>query len=247
MAARARDLFLQDPTDQLIELAGTTATMPVRSVARTWVNRTAAVAVSVPLTMGGLSFGIAEAANLAHVGVARGKGAVFVAAILDHRQVAQPTVVAALRSHTITTAVGTADTAPTPTDIVALNAAGLTVVGLDTHHKSRNPKRLISSIRSAAAAVDAAGDTDPKVVCLATPGFFEQATRLVRDVELAHPDFVVKGGDPIPDALRNGKQLVLDERGRTAAQVTADFDRLSQVLASEGLPEKPMRDLWPMG
>ena len=247
MAARARALFLADPTDQLIELAGTTATMPVRSAARTWATRAAAVTVAIPLTMGSLSFGVAEAASLVHLGVARGEAGVYVAAILDHSQVAQPAVVQALRAHSITTAVGTSDAAPTPTDIQAMTAAGLSVVGLDAHRKTRNPKRQIVSIRLAAAAVTPAGDGEPKVICLSAPGLADQLARFPRDVQLAHPDLVVKGGETIPVTLKNGEQVVLDERGRTEAQVASDFAYLGRVLRSEALPEQPYRALWPAG
>ena len=247
MATRARALFVNDPTDQLIELARTTATMPVRSAARTWATRTAAVTVAIPLTMGSLSFGVAEAANHGHFGVARGKGAVFVAAILEHDQVTQPGVVQALKAHTISAAVGTASSAPTPTDLVSLQSVGVTLVGLDAHAKSRNPKRIIASIRAAAAAIAVVGDAEPKVVCLATPGLADQLARWPHDVQLAHPDLVLKGGQALPPQLKQGEQIVLDERGRTPAQVTADLAYVSRMLSGQGLPEKPMRDLWPLG
>ncbi|MCW2543806.1 MAG: monogalactosyldiacylglycerol synthase [Frankiales bacterium] len=243
MATRARELFVSDPTDQLLELAGSTATMPVRSAARTWTARIAAVGIAVPATMGSLSFGVAEAANLGH-GVAHRNDAVYVAAILDHQQVGQPAVVAALKQHVITAAVGTLASSPTPTDITALQGQNVSVIGLDLLKGSRNPKRLMASIKAAGAAVKAAGDEDAKVACIGTPGFLEHLQSWFSDVNLAFPKLVIRGGDVIPGQLKLGDQVLLDEQGRTPSQVTADLGYVTRLLHNQGLREQPMRALW---
>jgi processive 1,2-diacylglycerol beta-glucosyltransferase len=244
MAHRARDLFLTDPTDELLELAHAPVTMPVQSSARTWATRVAAVTVAVPVTMGTLSFGVAQATVHAGFGVAEGKNAVYVAAIVDHDQVITPTVVSSLRQHAISAAVRPGDTAPTPTDIRALVASQVTIVGTDVGVRSRNLKRLKASISAAAAAVAATDEKHPKVVCLRTPGLVEKVIAWDHKVQLALPHAIVKGGDVIPDSLKAGEQIVLDERGRTAAQIEGDFDALASFLAGKHLPQAPMRALW---
>ncbi|MCU1587861.1 MAG: hypothetical protein JWN31_1354, partial [Frankiales bacterium] len=197
-----------------------------------------------PVTMGGLSFGVAEAAEHG-VGVAQRADAVYVAAIIDHAQVAQPVVVAALRQHAVTAAVGAETSAPTPTDIRQLHSQQVTVVGVDLLKRSRNPRRLMASVRSAGSAVTAAGDADAKVVCVGTPGVLEHIQSWFSDVNLALPKVVLKGGQPLPSTLKLGDRVLLDEQGRSAAQVVADLDLVSRVLHSQGLAEKPMRALWP--
>ena len=244
MAQRARDLFHADPTDQLLAMASVPVTMPVRSSGRTWASRAAAVTVAVPVTMGALSFGVAQATVHARLGVAEGRGAVFVAAMVDHTQVNNPTVVSALRRNGITAAVVPESGGPTATDIHALQGAQVTVVGMDLGVRSRNPKRLKDSMSAAAAAVAATQESHPKVVCLTAPGLVEKVVAWDHDVQLALPDALVRGGEALPQTLKLGHQLVLDERGRTADQVVTDFADLSAYLAGHGLPEQPMRALW---
>jgi hypothetical protein len=246
MAARARDLFLEDPTDQLIELAGSTVPVPLPSATRTWVKRTAAVTVAVPLTMGSLSFGVAAAAGRGW-GVAQNQDAVYVAAIVEHEQVRDPAVRLAMRDHTVTAAVGTVPTSPTPTDIRALTGKQVSVVGLDLLRKSRNPKRLMASLRDAATAVTTAGDAEAKVLCVSPPGIFDHFEGRKHDIDLALANVVVPGGSMLPADVHLGTNLLLDERGRTPAQVVSDLALVSRVLHSQGLPERALRDLWPQG
>jgi processive 1,2-diacylglycerol beta-glucosyltransferase len=243
MAELARALFVSDPTDELLELAKAPVTMPVRAGARTWAARAVAVTVAVPVTMGALSFGVAQAGSRGGIGVAEGSGAVYVAAIVDHAQVTDRQVVASLRTHGVSAAVGSGTSAPTPTDVRALVTAGVTVVGTDTGRRSRNPRELRDAINAAAHAVAAADDPRPKVVCLRAPGMVERVVAWDHDVQLALPQVVVTRGH-LPRVLRAGQQVVLDERGRTAQQVETDLARLTDALAVQQLPEKPMRALW---
>ncbi|MCW2587251.1 MAG: Monogalactosyldiacylglycerol synthase [Frankiales bacterium] len=244
MVQRARALFLSDPTDELLELAQSWVTVPARSAARTWTARLAAVTVAVPVTLGALSFGVAQAGVHGGFGVAEGKDAVYVAAIVDHVQVADAAVVTALRTHRVSAAVGPGSGAPTPTDVRALLGAGVTVVGTDPGVRSRNPRRLRDSINAAAAAIAAAHDERPKVVCLRAPGMVERVVAWDHNVQLALPHVVLTGGQPLPTELKPGQQVVLDERGRTSAQVSSDLRALTAFIASQDLPEQPMRALW---
>ena len=244
MVQRARDLFLIDPTDELLELAQAPVPMPVPVGARTWATRAAAVTVAVPVTMGALSFGVAQATQRINLGMAEGKNGIYVAAIVDHGQVADPTVVSSLRAHGISAAVRPGLGAPTPTDIRALVASQVTIVGIDAGVKSRNPKRLKESMSAAAAAIAATEDTHPKVVCLRTPGLVEKVVAWEHDVQLALPHAIIKGGEALPVKLKAGGEIVLDERGRTPLEVEADFTALASDLSDRGLPQQPMRALW---
>lgn len=244
MVRRARDLFLTDPTDELLELAQAPVTMPAQVGARTWAARAAAVTVAVPVTMGALSFGVAQATVHANLGMAEGKNAVYVAAIVDHDQVANAAVVSSLRTHGVSAAVQPGLLAPTPTDIRALVTSQVTIVAVDAGVKSRNPRRLRESMSAAAAAVAATQESHPKVVCLRTPGLVEKVVAWEHDVQLALPHAIVKGGQAFPSRLKAGEQIVLDERGRTAREIESDFSSLASFLAAHHLPEEPMRALW---
>ena len=244
MAQSARDLFLSDPTDELLELAQAPVSIPAQTGARTWATRAAAVTVAVPVTMGALSFGVAQATVHAGFGVAEGKGAVYVAAIVDHDQVRVPGVVDALRVNSISAAVRPSDSAPTPTDIRMLLHAGVTIVGTDPGVHSRNPKRQKASIAAAAAAVSATQEKHAKVVCLRTPGVVERVVAWDDKVQLALPNAIVKGGAALPTTLKAGQQVVLDERGRTPAQVETDLAALADLVNRLHLPLQPMRALW---
>jgi len=246
MVARARELFLSDPTDELLELAQAPVSIPVQSSGRTWAMRTAAISVAVPVTMGALSFGVAQA-GVHGLGVAEGKDAVFVAAIVDHGQVLVPGVVTALRTHNVTAAVSAAAGAPTPTDVRALLTSGVTVVGADLGTKSRNPKRQKASLNAAAAAIAATEEKDAKIVCLRPPGILEHVVAEYHEVQLALPDVVLKGGEAPPSTLKAGQQVLLDERGRTPAQLESDLAVLADLIAGKHLPQQPMRALWRQG
>ena len=243
MVRRARDLFLADPTDELLELAYAPVSMPVRRASRTWASRAAAVSVAVPVTMGALSFGVAQATVHASLGVAEGERAVYVAAIVEHDQVNDPGVVAALRAYNVSAAVGPGDHQPTPTDVRALLSSGVTVVGTETGRRSRNPKRLRASINEAVAAVSATEDRHPKVVCLRTPGLVEKMVAWDHNVQLALPHTILADGR-LPGTVKAGEQIVLDERGRTPAQVEADFAAFATFVSDATLPQEPMRALW---
>jgi processive 1,2-diacylglycerol beta-glucosyltransferase len=244
MVQRARDLFLADPTDELLELAQAPVSMPVPSQTRTWATRVAAVTVAVPVSMGALSFGVAQATVHGSLGVAEGKNAVYVAAVVDHAQVADQGVVSALRAYGFSAAVGSGAGAPTPTDVRALLTTGVTVVGTDTGIRSRNPRSLKASINAAAAAVAATDDRQPKVVCLRTPGLVEKIVAWDHDVQLALPRTILTAG-LLPTNLKAGQQVVLDERGRTPAQVESDVTALAALVSADRLPLQPMRALWP--
>ncbi len=245
LAERARSLFLADPTDELLELVGSPVVVPAQT-ARTWASRVGAVAVGVPLTMSALSFGVAQATVHGGLGVAEVEGsrAVYVAAVLDHTQLSR-SVVDALRASHVTVAVGATSTAPTPTDIQVLTGAGISVIGADEGQHSRNPRKQRASITAAAAAVSTLGELRTKVVCLRTPGVVEHVTAWEDKVQLALPSVVAAGAAELPAHLHPGQQIVLDERGRTAGQVVADLATMQQRATADGLPQQPMRALWP--
>jgi hypothetical protein len=121
--------------------------------------------------------------------------------------------------------------------------AGVTIVGTDAGIKSRNPRRLKESINAAAAAVSATQDKQPKVVCLRAPGLVEKIVAWDHDVLLALPRTILQGGQ-LPVSLKAGEQVVLDERGRTPAQIEADFASLATFVSGAQLPQQPMRALW---
>ena len=243
LAARARALFLSDPTDELLELAGTTVSIPVQSALKTWGTRVAAVSIAVPVAMGSLAFGVAEATQKLDLGVAKGESAVYVAAIVDHSQLADPKVVTALRTSGTSAAVRVGLGAPTPTDVSVLRTAGVSVLGADVGPHSRNPRRQTQTLDQAAGAVASIHDLTPHVVCLRTPGLVEHAFAYKDKIRLALADVIVKGGDPLPP-VQVGDQIVLDERGRTPQQVRTDLTALHQQIAAAQLPQEPMRALW---
>jgi UDP-N-acetylglucosamine:LPS N-acetylglucosamine transferase len=245
MVARARGLFRTDPTDLLLELAAAPAPAPRLApvTPATWGRRVAAVAAGVPVTMGLLSFGVAQATVHGHLGVAEGGSAVYVAALVDHAQVADRRVVGALRGLRVSAAVAPEAGAPTATDIHALVGAGVTVVAVDPGVRSRNPRRLRDAFDAAMGAVAAAGDTEPKVVCLRTPGVVERVVAWDHEAELARADEVL-APEQRAERLTPGRQVVLDERGRTAVQVLADLASFRDDVRSAGLPQAPMRALW---
>jgi processive 1,2-diacylglycerol beta-glucosyltransferase len=246
MVARAKALFRTDPTDQLLEMAVQPVPVPrvQLSAVATWSRRVTAVGIGVPATLGMLTFGVAQATTLGHLGVAEGSGGVYVAALVDHTQVLDPRIVAALREQGVSAAVTDGLTAPTPTDLRALAAAGVTVVGADAQLRTRNPKHTAEAIESAARAVATMGDAKPKVVCLKIPGMVQRMVAWEDKVQLAHPDEVLLPGQQAR-APRDGQQVVLDERGRSTAQVLADLAGFARTTRTAGVAQVPMRALWP--
>jgi UDP-N-acetylglucosamine:LPS N-acetylglucosamine transferase len=245
MVARARGMFLTDPTDELLELAQAPVTVPQRSAARTWTTRAAAVAAGVPLSITAVSFGVAQA-SVHGVGVANGKDGVYVAALVDHNQVADRRVVQALRTHEATVAVRhgkDSASAPTPTDVQTLVAEGISVVGADTGVHSRNPRTLKQSMDNAAQAVAYAPGLRPQVVCLKAPGIVEWTVARDHAVQLTVSKVLVQDG-VLPTTLHRGDVVILDERGRTAAQVETDLQSLTQLATAEQLPQRPLVDVF---
>ncbi|MGZ6791902.1 MAG: hypothetical protein ACXVFV_03035, partial [Mycobacteriales bacterium] len=86
-------------------------------------------------------------------------------------------------------------------------------------------------------------DKQPKVVCLRTPGLVEKIVAWDHDVQLALPRTIVVDG-VLPPVLKAGEQVVLDERGRTPAQVESDLTAFAVRVSVEHLPLQPMRALW---
>lgn len=249
MAARARALFRADPTDELLALAGAPVpvTVPAQRSARTWAARVAAVSIAVPASMGALSFGVAQATTHG-LGLAEGDRSVYVAAIVDHSQVADPASVAALRACDVTVGVrrGEPD-APTVQDVQELVTAGVSVVGAEPRSGGRHLRRQRNDLEDTARLVgDATHDPRPKVLLLRTPSMVQRVVAWDQDVQLALPRFVVAGGQPIP-ALRTGQVVVLDERGRTSGQLRTDLAALTAAIARQHLPEQPLRVLWSQG
>ena len=241
LAQRAQDMFLSDPTDELLALVGTAVPHHAPPAVRTWTRRVAAVGVGVPVTMSALSFGVAHAG----IGTAEGDTSVYVAAIVDHGQITNKQVMSALSQYNVTAAIRPDGNAPTPTDVRILETAGISVVAVDPVAHSRNPQRLNASITSAANAVAATDERDPKVLCLRSPGMVERVVAYRKKVQLAVPKYVVKGGSALPGRLKPGTQIVLDERGRTPAQVMSDLDAVSALASFSHVPQAPMRALWP--
>lgn len=239
MAARARALFLSDPTDELLTLAGAGLTVPAEwSRSHSWAKRAVAVSVTVPVAMGSLSFGVALA-NDKGVGVAKGADAVYAAALLSRTQLADPTLLAALRRHDVSAAIRHT---PTSTELLALTAAGVTYVGADAAGRHRTPDRQREDLDAAARTGQLTGDDHPKVVCLREPSVVDRLFAYKNHVRLAQAS-VVMGGDTLPQLARDA-HLVLDERARTDAQVSADLTALSAAAAAADLPQQPMRALW---
>jgi UDP-N-acetylglucosamine:LPS N-acetylglucosamine transferase len=245
MVAAARSMFLTDPTDELLELAQAPVVVPQRSAARTWTVRATAVAAGVPLSITAVSFGVAQASTHG-LGVANGKQGVYVAALVDHAQVADKRVVQALRTYDATVAVRhrtTTSNAPTPTDVQALVAQGVSVVGADTGVKSLNPRTIKRSIDNAAEAVAYAPKERPRVLCLKAPGLVEWTVARDHKMQLTLSKVVVKDG-LLPTTLHLGDVVLLDERGRTSAQVETDLRALKQLAAAQQLPEHPLVDVF---
>lgn len=247
MAARARALFRSDPTDELLDLATQPAPVPVQAATRSWAARVAAVGVAVPVSLGGLSFGVAYATTHGSLGVAHGKGAVFTAALVDHREATDPAAVAALRAAGITAAVrrgSGSPTSPTDTDVSALVAAGVSVVGAEPHESARHLRRQRDELTGTARTVGAAThDPRPKVLFLQTPSLVERVVAWDHNVLLALPRILVRGGQPLP-ALRAGQVVVLDERGRTTSELRNDLAALAAAVQAGHVPQQPLRALW---
>lgn len=245
MVARARGMFLTDPTDELLELAQSPVVVPQRSAARTWTVRAAAVAAGVPLSITAVSFGVAQASTHG-IGVANGKQGVYVAALVDHDQVADARVVQALRTYDATVAVRhhtTTGNAPTPTDVESLVSRGISVIGADTGVKSLNPRTIKRSMDNAAEAVAYTPQERPRVVCLKAPGLVEWTVARDHRVQLTLSKVVVKNG-VLPTTLHLGDVVLLDERGRTSTQVENDLRNLRHLATTQQLPERPLVDVF---
>lgn len=242
MAARARGMFLTDPTDELLELAQAPVVVPQRTTTRRVVTRAAAITAGVPLSITAVSFGVAQASEHG-VGVARSRDAVYVAALVDHDQVASTQVVRALRRYQATAAVGHSTDAPTPTDIRTLVSRGVTVVGADTGVRTLNPRTLKRTMSNAADAVSWAPGQRPRVVCLKAPGIVEWTVARDHKVQLTLSKVIVRDG-VLPTSLHLGDVVILDERGRTGAQVEADLQGLQALSRTQQLPQRPLVDVF---
>ncbi|MCU1599527.1 MAG: monogalactosyldiacylglycerol synthase [Frankiales bacterium] len=242
MVARARGMFLTDPTEELLELAQAPVVVPQRPAARTWATRVGAVAAGVPLSITAVSFGVAQASEHG-VGVANSKRAVYVAALVDHDQVADAKVVNALRSYSTTVAVRHSGNAPTATDVQALVSEGISVVGADTGVRSRNPRTLQKSMNNAAQAVSYAPGERPRVVCLKAPGIVEWTVARDHKVRLALSKVIVRDG-VLPADVKLGDVVILDERGRTSTQVEQDLKALTALTTGRALPQRPLADVF---
>jgi hypothetical protein len=246
MVTRARGMFLADPTDELLELAQSPVAVPQWTTARTTTRRlavrAAAVTAGVPLSITAVSFGVAQASEHG-VGVAKADSAVYVAALVDHDQVSDNRVVSALRRYTTSVAVRHSTNAPTPTDVQALVAGGVTVIGADTGVKSRNPRTLKKSMNNAAQAVAYSPGARPKVLCLKAPGIVEWTVARDHRVQLALSKIIVRNG-VLPTTLHLGDVVVLDERGRSSVEVEGDLKALRTLSTSEQLPQRPLVDVF---
>ncbi len=242
MVAAARGMFLTDPTDELLELAQAPVVVPQRPATRTWATRVGAVAAGVPLSITAVSFGVAQASEHG-VGVANSKRAVYVAALVDHDQVADTRVVSALRSYATTVAVRHSANAPTPTDVQSLVSQGISVVGADTGVRSRNPRTLQRSMSYAAQAASFAPGERPRVVCLKAPGIVEWTVARDHKVQLALSKVIVRNG-VLPTSVKLGDVVILDERGRTATQVEQDLKALTVLTTGQALPQRPLADVF---
>ncbi len=246
MAARARALFRVDPTLELLRLAkAAPVAVPQQRrapVAPRWAVRTAGISAVIPLTLGGLSFGVAQAAQHG-LDVAEGGSAVYAAAELSHEQAANPTVVQALRRHRVSAVIGTGRNAPTPTDVALLFAAGVGVIGADHGSGRRDPRRQRDDIDQAAKAIaDVTHEQQPPVLLLHRAGLVEHMVAWNNDFLLGRPT-QARGGEALP-RLVPGTQLVLDLRRRTPAQLVADLAAMDVAVTAAHLPEQPMRVLW---
>ena len=242
MVARARGMFLTDPTDELLELAQTPVLVPQRTTTQRLAVRAAAVAAGVPLSITAGSFGVAQASEHG-VGVAKSRDAVYVAALVDHDQVASAQVVRALRSYSTSAAVRYSSDAPTPTDVQALVSRGVTVIGADTGVRSFNPRTLKRTMSDAAQAVAYAPARRPQVVCLKAPGIVEWTVARDHKVRLTLSKVVVHDG-VLPTSLHLGDVVILDERGRTDAQVEGDLKALLALSRTQQLPQRPLVDVF---
>ena len=246
MVARARGMFLTDPTDELLELArapiAVAPRVAARATARRIAVRTAAVTAGVPLTISVMSFGVAQASEHG-VGVASSTDAVYVAALIDHDQVADPRVMRALRSSRTSVAVRHSINAPTPTDVQALVGHGISVVGADTGVSSRNPRTLQESMDNAAGAVPYAVGEQAQVVCLKAPGIVEWTVARDHKVRLTLSKVLVENG-VLPTTLQLGDVVVLDERGRSAVEVEQDLRAMTALSATQQLPQRPLVDVF---
>ena len=243
MVGRARALFRLDPTLELIRMAkAAPLAVPAQRRAGSWATRTAAVSAIVPLTLGGLSFGVAQGAQHG-LGVAEGGRAVYVAAELSHDQADDPLVVRALRTHGVSAVIGSGPGAPSPADVAGLVAAGIGVIGAYHGSGGRNPEHQREAIEAAALAVSqVTHEPQPPVVLLHRAGLVEHVVAWGKDVQLGYPRRV-RGGEVLPP-LADDTQLVLDERRRTPEQLVVDLDELDTAVTAAHLPEQPMRVLW---
>jgi processive 1,2-diacylglycerol beta-glucosyltransferase len=242
MVARARGMFLTDPTDELLELAQAPVFVPQGTTTRRIAVRAAAVAAGVPLSITAVSFGVAQASEHG-VGVAKSSDAVYVAALVDHDQVANSAVVRALRHYETTVAVRGSANAPTPTDVQSLLSRGVTVVGADTGVRSLNPRTLKRTMSDAADAVAQPPGERPQVVCLKAPGIVEWTVARDHKVQLTLSKVVVHDG-VLPTTLHLGDIVILDERGRTAVQVETDLRALLALSRDQQLPQRPLVDVF---
>lgn len=240
LAGRAAALFGADPTDRLLGMAA--QPVPAQRRARA-VVRLAAVAVALPATWGGLSFGVAQATSHG-VGVATGRGAVYLAVHVDRRTAHDPGLAPLLRSAGASLALSGGRGEPTLAEARALAAAGVSIVGVDFGTRDPNPAGQNASLSRAAHAVQVVtGESRPGVAVLHRLTPLELTVAWKDDVRLARPALDLTAAHRLHrlPVLRDGDEVVLDERGRTMAQIAHDL----QVLLRGAPPVIPMRRLWP--
>jgi processive 1,2-diacylglycerol beta-glucosyltransferase len=241
MAGRARELFLADPTPRLLQLA-CSAVRPVwgRSLAFTaGVRRVAAACAVLSLSWAGVSIGVAEATERGY-GVAHGRSAVYVAAEVDRGALTDASVVAALRRHRVSIAL---QPNRTGTD-AAIIRDQVTVVGAVGGSATCRPGSHRPNVADVAREV--AGVTHerkPPVIVLRDITPCDAMVAWEHGLRLAVAGVRVAPGAPVP-RLRPGVLLMLDLRGRTRVQLSADLDGLSTRLFADRLASLPARRLW---
>jgi hypothetical protein len=192
LAARARAIFNDDPTLLITNLAR--AEQPSRSLVRparvSWARRLAALATAVPIVLVGVSFGVSEATERGFGTTAKvptDQSALYLGVLLDRASLGDPATAAALLAARVSAVVPADLIQSDPTDVLALEVRGVSVVAAAPSRLPRAPENALRAFSQPARALaETTGQPEGAVVCLHGLGLVS-----LTEARASHTQFIV--------------------------------------------------------
>ena len=242
LAARARDLFQDDPTDRITVMARSSQVLvPAQRRApratTSWARRAAAVAAAVPVVLVGASFGISEATERGFGSTARVPAddakAVYVAVMLDATVLTDPSVPALLAAEHVSVVVPAELAQLHPGEVRRFVAAGVSVLPEAPARFARSPRRASAALVDAADDLQSSTGRRPPVVCLHGLGLMA-----LPEARASHVPFVVARYVFTPGSvprMRGRSLAVLDLTGALPSQLALQLATVRGEVAVSGL------------